>query len=254
MQKYITNKSEIDFTFQYPDTNDDIFTELKNITQIKFGIGINELEKVKVIAGYTHNFFSHDGNKIPSLFDPITIINEAKQGKSFRCVEYSYLTTALLWTYNIPARIVGLKTQDMSTRETGAGHVVIEFWSTKFQKWIMCDVQAGVIPKSENVFLSTFEFSEKINQNKDIEFVLVNNSQFSLQNYSKKYVDWIKEYLYFFDTPLKIIFSEKLTEEDRLKEQKVMLVPLGIESPKVFQKIIPINAIYTHSVLDFYKK
>lgn len=253
MQKYITDKTEIHFDFQYPDMNDQIFSELKNITNIDFGIETNELEKVKIVIGYVHNLFSHDGNNIPSSFDPITIINEAKQGKSFRCVEYSYLTTALLWTYKIPARIVGLKTQDMSTREAGAGHVVVEFWSNEFEKWIMCDVQAGVILKSNNVFLSDFELGEKINQNENIEFVLVNNSRFSINSDSRKYIDWIKEYLYFFDTPIKITFSEKLTEEDRLKEQKAMLIPLEVEPPKVFQKIFPINAIYTHSILDFYK-
>lgn len=254
MQKYITDKSEVDFDFQYPDTNDNIFSELKSITKIDVDTETNELEKIKIIAGYTHNLFSHDGNNIPSSFGPITIINEAKQGKSFRCVEYSYLTTALLWAYNIPSRIVGLKTQDMSTRSAGAGHVVVEFRSAEFQKWIMIDVQAGVIPKLETTFLSAFELSEKLNENKSVDFVLVKNSRFSTENANKKYIDWIKDYLYFFDTPIKIVFSEKRTEEDRLKEQKMMLIPLGIEPPKVFQKIIPINAVYTHSVLDFYKK
>lgn len=254
MQKYITDTSEIDFDFQYPDLDSYVFSELKNITQINFDIETDELEKVKIIAGYTHNLFSHNGNNIPSSCDPITIINEAKQGKSFRCVEYSYLTTTLLWAYKIPARIIGLKTNNMETREAGAGHVVIEFWSNEFQKWIMADVQAGIIPKADGVCLSAFEFGEKIDQNRNIEFVLINNSRFSIGNDKQKYIEWIKEYLYFFDTPIRMNLFENYSEKDRLQEQKVMLIPLGISPPQVFQKIFPINAVYTHSVLDFYKK
>lgn len=254
MQKYIIDKPEIDFNFQYPNTNDHIFTELKNITKIDFNIETNELDKVKIIAGYVHNLFSHNGNNKPSSLNPIEIINEARQGKSFRCVEYSYLTTALLWAHNIRARIIGLKTEDMSIRESSAGHVVVEFWNTEFKKWIMIDVQEGVIPKSENILLSAFEFGEKIDKNLAINFITVINSRFSTIKDIGEYINWIRQYLYFFDTPIKNIFSEKLTEEDRLKEQKIMLIPIDIEPPKVFQKISPINAIYTHSVLDFYKK
>lgn len=198
MQKYITDTSEIDFNFQYPDLDSHVFSELKNITKINFDIETDELEKVKIITGYTHLLFSHDGNNTPSSSDPITMINEAKQGKSFRCVEYSYLTMTLLWAYKIPARIIGLKTHNAETREAGAGHVVIEFWSNTFQKWIMSDVQAGIIPKADTAFLSAFEFGEKINENGNIDFVLINNSRFSIDNDKQKYIEWIKEYLYFF--------------------------------------------------------
>ncbi len=254
MQKYITDKSEVNFDFEYPDTRDQIFSELRNIVKINLITEENEIEKVKIIAGYVHNLFQHNGNNKPSSFNPITIINEVKLGKSFRCVEYSYLTTALLWAYNIPARIVGLKTKDMETRETSAGHVVMEFYSTEYNKWIMVDTQEGILFKSGNTYLSSLELENNINQNINIEFILVNNSNFSTVKDSEQYINWIKEYLYFYDTPLRINFTEIITDADRLNAKKVMLIPLGIKNPKVFQKIFPINAIYTHSILDFYKK
>ena len=251
MQQYITDKSEVDFIFEYPDSNDQIFSELKNITGFNLNSDKNEIEKAKIITDYVHNLFQHSGDNKPSSLNPVTIINEAREGKSFRCVEYSHLTTALLWAFNIPSRSVSLKTKDMETREIGAGHVVVEFYSSEYNKWIMIDVQEGVLFKSENAYLSAFELSEKINNNTPIEFITTDNS-----NYPKKevYTKWIKEYLYFFETPIKIDFEGIITNEDRLNAKRLMLVPLDSENPKVFQKIFPINAIYTHSILDFYKK
>ena len=133
MRSYITNHSEISVSFKYPDINGSFFSELRNMTNIDADT-LSEIEKVKKISGYVHSLFSHNGNNIPSSLNPITIIKEAREGKSFRCVEYSFLTVSLLWAYGIPARTIGLKTKNMETRETEAGHVIVEFWSFKFSK------------------------------------------------------------------------------------------------------------------------
>lgn len=253
MQKYNTTTSELSIDFKYPDINDPLFSDLRNNVKIDLKTDAGDLDKVKIISGFVHNLFTHNGDSKPSSLNPLTILKEARQGKSFRCVEYSLLTTALLWAYEIPARIVGLKTSDVGIREFGAGHVVVEFWSTEFQKWIMIDVQAGIIPKYKDVYLSAFELREETEQNSILEYIPINNSRFSKTD-SEKYTEWIRQYLYFFDTPLETTFSQTYTEENRLAEEKLILIPLGVEPPKVFQKVIPINAVYTHSVLDFYQK
>lgn len=248
MKSYISDHSEISVDFKYPNPGNPLFTELKKMTNINTE-NLSEIKKVKKISGHAHSLFPH-GNDKPSLLSPITIIKEAREGKSFRCVEYSFLTISLLWAYGIPARIVGLKTKDMETRETYAGHVIVEFWSFKFQKWIMIDVQFGIIPKDEKGFLSAVELGEKLDKGLSVEYILVAQSRFSSETDTKKYTEWIHPYLYFFDTPLDLRLET--TEQNRLSDKRVMLIPLGVDPPKVFQKIIPINAIYTHSILDFY--
>jgi hypothetical protein len=248
MKSYITDRSEISISFKYPNFKDPLFPKLRSIANLEVA-NLPEAEKVKKISGYAHSLFSH-GNDIPSLLDPIIIIKEVREGKSFRCVEHSYLATSLLFAYGMPARIVGLKTKDAETREICAGHVVVEFWSAEFKKWIMVDVQFGIIPKYEKDFLSAIELGEKLDQNLPVEYVSIARPCFFSGEESKKYTEWIHPYLYFFDTPLDL--KLKTTEKKRFSSKRIMLIPIGATPPKVFQKITPINAVYTHSILDFY--
>lgn len=251
MQNYNTNTTEKDFQFQYPIKHDPILADLKPVSGIKMDDGKSEIENIQVIIGYAHGLFTHNGDNTPSAADPLTILKEAQAGQSFRCVEYSTLAAGLLWAFGIPARTVGLKTSDVETREYGAGHVVIEFWSSHFQKWIMCDVQAGIIPQNQEVLLSAYEFSQNMGRNDDVTYLTVDGSRFLAGNpYGDKdsYADWINEYLYFIDTPIKLT----LGNEDKWKQQIAMLVPLGVKLPKMFQGMFEMNAVYTHSVLDFY--
>lgn len=250
MQTYNTATMETDFNFQYPDLNDPILSELKTLGNIDLKPDVTELEKAKIVIGYAHGLFTHNGDNTPSSSDPLTIIKEAQAGQSFRCVEYSTLAAALLWAYAIPARTVGLKTSDVQTREYGAGHVVIEFWNSDYQKWIMCDVQAGIIPQTGGMLLSAFELGQKLGS-APVDYVPVSGSRFSPERtYGDKenYAAWIEKYLYFFDTPVHLQFIDM----DRPTEKIAMLIPLNVPAPKLFQNLFVMNAVYTRSVLDFY--
>jgi len=253
MSVYITDSQEIGVVFKYPDLNDPILEELRKLAKIQLPERTNSIQKAKIIIGYVHGLFKHDSDNKPSVFEPLTIIKEAQRGKSFRCVEYSLLATALLWAYQIPARMIGLKTSDVETREYGAGHIVLEFWSNKLNKWVMSDVQAGVIPTYDGKPLSVLEVRNLLYENNKPSYTLVVGSKFikdkmfaSEADYSK----WIEEYLYFMDTAKEVSFAAV----DRSKQLIVMLVPLHIKSPKIFQGVFEMNAIYTHSILDFYPK
>lgn len=251
MQTYITDRSEIEINFVYPDFKEEIFDTLRKITNITTD-GLSEIDAVKKICGYVHLLFPHDGLNTPSSYDPITIINEAKQGKSFRCVEYSFIGVSLLWAYGIPARSLALKTKDCETREMGAGHVVLEFWSKQFQKWIMIDIQHATIMRNEsNTYLSAFELLQSITKEDSLIIEILPDAKFTIDELGKEYLPFMSQYLYFFDTPLETAISlEKIQTK---KKGLVMLAPLNVEIPKVFQNTIPMNIIaVTHSVIDFY--
>ncbi len=233
MEKYNSDTKEIDLHFQYPAQNNPMLTELSGVASIETDPSKSELQNIKDIIGYAHGLFTHDGDNVPSSSDPLTILKEAQTGQSFRCVEYSTLAAGLLWANGVPARTVGLKTSDVETREYGAGHVVIEFWSNELDKWVMCDVQAGIIPQHEDTPLSAYELNQRLGQNGSVEYVPVTSSRFSTdKTYDEKpsYSEWIKEYLYFIDTPVHLT----LGNEDKPEQQIAMLIPLGVKPPKMF--------------------
>ncbi len=245
MPQYDT-ESKDELNFRYPDTNNPILSKLRETAELKLDTNLSGLEKVRTILGYAHNLFTHNGDNQPPATDPLTILLEAQAGRQFRCVEYSILGAALLWAYGIPARTLGLKTRDVETREYGAGHVVVEHWSREYHKWIMCDVQVGVIPTSEETLLSAFELGEKIEQNLPVEYIPVEGSRF--HGDIQAYVQWVEEYLYFFDTMTTLTFDPI----DQQKEEITMLVPLGVVPPKMFQGMFEMNAVYTNSIESFY--
>lgn len=240
------------FHFEYPIRNNPLLAELKDVYGHDIDPTKSEFENAKDIIGYAHGLFTHDGDNTPSSADPLTILKEAQAGQSFRCVEYSTLATGLFWANGIPARTIGLKTRDVETREYGAGHVVIEFWSKELNKWVMSDVQVGAIPASENTPLSALELKQKLEQNEQVSYLPVANSKFDANSsFGEKpsYSDWVKEYLYFIDTPV----SLTLGDEDKSKQLIAMLVPTEANNPKMFQAMFTMNAIYLNSPSDFYR-
>lgn len=230
-----------------------MLAQLKTLAEIKPDHTNSEIENAKAIIGYAHSLFAHNGDNMPSASDPLTILKEAQKGQSFRCVEYSILAAGLLWAHGIPARTIGLKTSDVETREYGAGHVVIEFWSRDLDKWVMSDVQAGLIVEYEDLPLSAYELKQCLDDKKPPNYIAVPHSSFNpdaLYDGKPDYSDWIYEYLYYIDTPV----SLTLGNEDRRKQRIVMLVPEGSPLPKTFQGMFEINAQYTHSSKNFYAK
>lgn len=251
MSNYNTETYEINPHFKYSIADNSSLARLRQLADINIGSGTSEFHNAEAIVGYVHQLFAHDGDNEPSSADPLTILSEAKAGQSFRCVEYSILAVGLLWAHRIPARTIGLKTSDVETRKYGAGHVVIEFWSVDYNKWAMCDVQAGIIPTYDKIPISAYELASYLQSNEDVIFSPIKYSRFK-QNarYGDKesYKEWIKEYLCFIDTPLDLT----LDNGDRRKQQIVMLVPNDKKYPISFQGLFDMNALYTHSVKDFY--
>ena len=228
-----------------------MLSELRHLATFEFQSADSTAEKAKIIIGFANGLFSHSGDNCPSADDPVTILKEAQDGQAFRCVEYSTLAAGLLWAYGIPARTIGLKTSDVETRGYGAGHVVIEFWDDQLHKWVMSDVQAGLIAIQSEVPLSAHELKQQLTDNKPVIYVPVAGSSFTQEaTYDDMpgYTDWIYEYLYFIDTPL----SLALGNGDKADEKIVMLVPPNVRAPKMFQGMFEMNALYTTNAAKFY--
>ncbi|CAA9580427.1 MAG: hypothetical protein AVDCRST_MAG86-2717 [uncultured Truepera sp.] len=66
----------------------------------------NDLEKVRRLCAWVHLRWQHDGLNEPSSPDPLTILEEAAQGKSFRCVEYGIVVAACTAGLGLPSRVL----------------------------------------------------------------------------------------------------------------------------------------------------
>ena len=144
---------------------------------------------------------------------------------------------------NVTCRILGLMTEDVETRESGAGHVCVEAYLNDLNKWIFIDGQWGIIPIFNNKPLNALELAECIENKEKIRIETLKQPS-SVEGY----YNWIKEYLYYFN------YTEWIkTENGELIDKVIMLGPVGTKKPEVFQIKYPLQVdVYTNSVADFY--
>lgn len=200
------------------------------------------------ILHWVHNQWEHDGGATPVKNDALSILQEVKQGKRFRCVEYGIVTTAALNAIGLPARVVGLKTKDVETTELGAGHVLLEVFLKDIQKWVLMDGQWDAMPVLNGVPLNAVEFQQAIANHYDALQIR------SLSGVDKDaYTQWIYPYLYYFDVKFDNREGADLKRALQNGKQSLMLVPVGAKPPTVFQKVWPIDyVLYTSTLADFY--
>jgi len=245
------------YKFQYPDT-----TKNEYLRKLRIAYGLdtialkfdNEIDKIKAILDWTHQQWTHSGSNTPSKSDPLTILEEAKQGNNFRCVEYGIVLSAALNSIGIPSRVLALKTADVEKVRYGAGHVVAESYSKKLNKWIFIDAQFNVIPFLNNIPLNAVEFQKAIIDDID-NLMLINNKGKISKEKKEKYINWISKYLFYFD----ISFDNRyIPYNDKLKingKSKLMLVPINAKYPSVFQRKYKLDYyLYTNNINDFYQK
>ncbi|MFO8000443.1 MAG: transglutaminase-like domain-containing protein [Marinilabilia sp.] len=245
------------YEFYYPDTSEnDYLSKLRK----QYGIDDlvkgqnNDLDKIKSVLDWTNKQWEHNGSNKPSKQDALTILKEAHEGKQFRCVEYGIVATTALNSIGIPARTLGLKTQDVEKVMSGAGHVVTEVYSKEFEKWIFIDPQSNIIPTLNGIPLNGVEFQREI-YNKNEKLKLVNKQGELSTEDSEKYINWVGKYLFYFD----VLFDQKTPDSSNVKKingmTKLTLVPVGHKEPRIFQRKNKIDfSYYTHSLKDFYRK
>ena len=136
------------YKFYYSDTlNNDYLRRLRN----NYGLDTlisnskNQLESVKIVLAWTRRQWNHSGSNTPQKSDAISILEEAKAGKSFRCVEYGIVSAAALNSIGLPARVIGLKSRDVEKVKYGAGHVAAEVYLPELKKWVFLDGQFNAI-------------------------------------------------------------------------------------------------------------
>lgn len=209
----------------------------------------NDTERAFKILHWVHKQWKHNGSNEPKKSDAISILEEVKEGKNFRCVEYGIVTTACLKAVGLKARTLALRTSDVETRPSGAGHVLLEVYLNDLNKWALLDGQWDAMPFLNQVPLNAVEFQKAISEDYN-ELEIRSSSELSKRNY----VEWIYPYLYYFN----ILFDNREGVDDGRKKisgkSHLMLVPVGANKPTIFQIKNKIdNCLYTNSLNDFYE-
>lgn len=245
-----TQKEAYTFWYEKGEANP-YLASLKNkygLQQLVEGLASDSARALRIL-NWVHHQWKHNGSNEPSKKDALTILAEVKEGKNFRCVEYGIVTTAALNAIGLPARVLGLKTKEVETTESGAGHVLLEVYLKDLRKWVVLDGQWNTMPVLNGVPLNAVEFQQAISKNYDALQIR------SLTGEDKAaYIKWIFPYLYYFD----VAFDNRESIDHQKQavggKTMLMLVPKGAKAPTVFQKKFPINyAHYTHSIEDFYR-
>lgn len=151
-----------------------------------------EMDIAIKLMEFTNKAWQHSGVNIPSSPDPISIIREAREGSKFRCVEYSIVLQALLSASGITSRVLYLRTEDVETRTSGAGHVVVEAYIHEFGKWVMFDPQMNLYISSGKTPLNAMEIKSNIALNKKLS---IHSSNLLLFLLRRLYLKWISKYL-----------------------------------------------------------
>lgn len=244
------------YRFEYADT---IGNEYLHELRTDYGLDTltsnlsNDFDKIKTILDWTHQQWEHSGSNTPSKSDPLTILEEAKEGSNFRCVEYGIVSSAGLNSIGINSRVIGLKTADVEKVKSGAGHVVAETYSKELNKWIFIDGQFNAIPVLNDLPLNGVEFQKAITESIDSLTIVNKNGKFSEEE-KGKYINWISKYLFYFDVSFDNRYNPDIEKYMISGKSKLMLVPLNAEQPTIFQRKYNLDyCLYTNNENDFYQ-
>lgn len=238
---------------KYQQEESAYLNRLKNSYPLDFNNNaLSDTEVVLQVLNWTNSRWEHSGNNSPSKNDAITILNEASEGQQFPCFAYAIVLRDQLNALDFKARTIYLKTKDAANRNGPPGHVATEVYLEDLEKWIFIDGQFNVMPVLNGVPLNAVEFQNSISNDYD---------KFELKSLSKekmaknKYVDFVYDYLYYFDTSMDNRYEK---EESHVIDDKssIMLVPKGAKNLTHidFWNMDVDYCVYTNSIQDFYTK
>ena len=201
----------------------------------------SEIEVTLALAGWVNGLWSHSGSNTPSDPSPFTILDEARTGARFRCVEYTTIMVAAAQSLGIPARSVGLKTKRAAAARSGAGHIVAEVWLSDMGKWVMVDPQTAYVPVLDGLPLNAVELQQSLVEQPWSVGILSASGRVPRAS-AFQYLTWLAPYLYHFDTNA----DQRVYDnpEDR-SGNALMLIPAGAEALHVFQRRFPLTG-YTY--------
>jgi hypothetical protein len=203
----------------------------------------SDLERLRRVTHWAHTQWQHSTWRQPDKRDPITILEQARQGQSFRCTEYSIVLAGALNAIGIPARVVGLRADSMLKRWAGIdGHVVTEAYLPDVGRWAFADAQFDVVPTVNGMPASAVEFQQALAA-PDPALALTRQSGSAETNYAgTDYRAWVAAHLFYLDTRLDQRYGSERTN------RFIQLRPRGTKALAATDR----EMVYTEAVTAFY--
>ncbi|WP_166962323.1 transglutaminase domain-containing protein [Yeosuana marina] len=242
-----------DFKFKFQKDKSKYLNELRKLFPIDdTAKNMTEVEKVLAILNWTNSRWKHNGMNSPSKNDAITILNEANEGGEFPCFAFAIVLKDQLNANGFKARTIYLKSKDAKNRKSSPGHVATEVYLNDLDKWVFLDGQFNLMPFLNNKPLNAVEFQDAIVNDFDkLELKSLSSNVYT----KKRYVNFVYDYLYYFDTDLdnRYDYDDKYRVEGK---SSIMLVPSGAEELHRidFWDMDIDYCVYTNSLNDFYQK
>lgn len=169
--------------------------------------------------------------------DPLTILREAKEGKSFNCASHATLLQGCLSSLGFRARTLTIMPKNIETIDRAGMHTIVEAYLPSKGKWVMLDPDERIVPSfKDRSLMSAVELQKAITDNSDIHI-------------SRHYREFIYPYLFYFSCK----FNNKVLI-DKSRAKRIILVPKSYKAPTIIEGKWPIsNSIWTHSLLTFYQ-
>lgn len=250
---YETGTSERKFPFAYADPSDPYLQRMVADYDLNAVVSDapTDLDRAAALLDWTHRQWRHNGSNVPDRSDAISIVEEARAGKKFRCVEYGIVSSAAMSALGLPARVLGLRTADVETRKWGAGHVLAEVYLPDLQKWAMVDGQFNVIPTLNGTPLHAVEYRNAL-VGATPGLQLIDASGPVSEERQRNYRRFIEEYLYHFTVGFN---QQQHPDAEPVAvdgKHHLMLLPIGTKVPTLFQRNPTAEVVATHSVTAFY--
>jgi len=128
--------------FSYADLSHPYFEKIRNDKRVAHFYS-SEKDKIDIhdaisMREYLRDLFSHGtASKNYLHVNVLEMIDATENGEKFLCGNISKMLVQMIQAGGTQARTVGLQSSD-------SGHVVVELWSEKFDKWVVLDPDYNV--------------------------------------------------------------------------------------------------------------
>ncbi len=112
--------------------------------------GVTDLDRVRRMCHWVHSRTTHSGWNRDLPEDVPGLLEAAKNGSQWRCVQFGKVLSECLNAVGIPARTVAGRARDVGTLLFGAGHVFTEAWLEDRQAWVFLDPQLDLVGVDEH--------------------------------------------------------------------------------------------------------
>jgi hypothetical protein len=202
----------------------------------------SDFERVRALCTWVHGLWEHTSDGRPKKADPLSIVQEARAGGRFRCVEYATVLVGCLNAMQIRSRLVNLLPHDIEISFSGAGHMVVEAFLADAGRWVFADPQYDAVVTVGGVPANAVELQAALAGGGAIDYGP------ALHGSAADYRAYVGPRLFYFRAWL-----DMRQEADDRSASQLVLVPLGAPEPRVFERKFPIaNCIFTHSLAAFY--